>query len=148
MWRRAAGRLRPGGKATLRGGRRRLLGCGEDRVAPEEADQRQVAVQPGPGAALVVAQPELLLAVLVEPLDGPPRVGRAHLRGERGPRPAPGEVPPRVVGLARQRALADQPALRPGPVAVGAVDPEPADAAPARATVAVEHRHRPPAPGR
>ena len=77
--RRAAGRLRPGGK----GCRSRGLGSGgaEESVAPDQADQRQMAVQAGPGASLIIAEPQLLLAVLVEALDGPALVGEAELLG-------------------------------------------------------------------
>ncbi len=64
--RRAAGRLRLGGKAG-----RGLTGGVEERVAPDEADQGQVAVQARPGPPLVVSQPELVFAILVEPLNQP-----------------------------------------------------------------------------
>ena len=64
--RRAAGRLRLGGKAGCC-----LAGGVEEGVGPDEGDQGEVAMQARPGAALVVAEPEFLLAVLVEPLNQP-----------------------------------------------------------------------------
>ena len=117
VWR----RLRPVVRARRRAARRPAAG-----VAPQQADQGQVAVQPRPGAPLVVAQPELLLAVLMEALDRPPLVGQPGLAGQRPVVQAPGEVPLRLAVVARQRALADQPAQRAGHVAVGAMDPHPA----------------------
>src|SRR4051812_19410958 len=55
--RRAAGRLRLGGKAG-----HGVIGGVEEGVAPDEGDQGQMAVQARPGPALVVAEPELLFA--------------------------------------------------------------------------------------
>src|SRR5215210_6227277 len=111
-WRRAAGRLRPGGKVRWPGAE--VLVGGQQRVAPEQTDQGQVAVQPRPGAPLVVAEPELLLAVLMEPLHRPARVGPADSHRQRAAIQAPGEVPFRLAGLAAQRMFADQPAFGPG----------------------------------
>src|SRR5439155_19899407 len=105
----------------------------------------RAAVPARPGAPLAVAAPEFLLAVLVEALDRPPRVGPADPRRPRDPVEAPGEGPLRLAGAAGQRALADRPALRPGDVAVRAVDPGLAHPPPARPPLTVEHRHRPPA---
>ena len=64
--RRAAGRLRLGGKAG-----RGALGGVEEGVAPDEGDQGEVAVQARPGPSLVVAEAERLLAVLMEPFNQP-----------------------------------------------------------------------------
>src|SRR5947209_5551492 len=86
--RRAAGTLREGGKAG--GG---LLGGMEEGVAPDEGDQGKVAMQARPGPALVVAQPELLFAILVEALDRPALVHEAELVVERAVVQGPGEVP-------------------------------------------------------
>ncbi len=66
-----------------------------------------MAVQAGPGAALIVPQPKLLLPVLVEALNGPALVGEAELLGERMLVQVPGEGPLGFAGLARQRALPD-----------------------------------------
>src|SRR3712207_6720120 len=115
--RRAAGRLRLGGKAG-----RRLAGGVEQGVAPDERDEGEVAVQARPGPRLVVAQPELLLAILVEPLDRPALVGQAELLIERSVIKLPGDVPCRLALLAGQRALAEQPAERAGRVAMRPVD--------------------------
>ena len=103
--RRAAGTLRLGGKAG-----RCLTGGVEENVAPDEGDQGQVAVQARPGASLVVAQPEFLLAVLMEPLDGPALVRQSELVVERSVVQGPGEVPLRVAVLTRKGTLADEPA--------------------------------------
>ena len=77
--RRAAGRLRPGEK----GPRSRRLGGGgtEEGIAPDEANQGQVAVQARPSAALIIAQAQFLFPVLVKPLDGPALVREAELLG-------------------------------------------------------------------
>src|SRR5437016_5030384 len=89
--RRAAGRLRLGGKAG-----RGVPGGVEQSVAPDEADQGQVAVQARPGPSLVIAQPELLLAILMEALHRPALVGQAELLGHRTGIKLPGEVPLRL----------------------------------------------------
>src|SRR5260370_32800043 len=104
--RRAWGKLRPGGKGRPVG-----VGSGRGlphRIAPDQAHQGQVAVQPRPGAALVVAQPQFLLAVLMKPLDGPAPMREAQLVGEAPPVQPPGEVPFRVAPRARQGAFAEQ----------------------------------------
>src|SRR5207244_12337564 len=111
-WRRASGRLRPGGKDPRRGGGV-ALGGAQEGVRPDQADQRQVAVEARPGAPLVVAQPELLLAVLVEALDRPAPVAQPQLAGPGPVGERPGEVPLGLAALARQRALAEEPAFRP-----------------------------------
>src|SRR3712207_1543091 len=111
--RRAAGRLRLGGKAG-----RRLAGGVEEGVAPDERDEGEVAVQARPGPPLVVAQPELLLAILVEPLDRPALVGQAELPSERSVIEPPGKLPFRPALPAGPRALAEQPAERAGRVAM------------------------------
>ena len=114
--RRAAGTLRPrppGGSGLRSGGhgRGRRGGVGgvsaEQRVAPQQADQREVAVQAGPGAPLVVAQAELLLAVLMEALHRPPLVAEPQLPGKWQAVEPPREVPLRVAVLTRKRSLAE-----------------------------------------
>src|SRR5437879_13269293 len=91
-WRRAAGRLRPGGKDRGGGGGLGTTGPKEG-IAPDETDQRQMAMQRRPGAALVVAQPQCLLAVLMEALDCPALMGQAQLLSQRAVVQRPGEVP-------------------------------------------------------
>jgi len=117
--RRAAGRLRLGGKAG-----RCLSGGVEEGVAPDEGDQGEVAVQARPGSSLIVAEAELLLAILMEALHGPALVGQAELVVKRSVVERPGEVPLRLAVLTGKGTLADQPAERAGGVAVGAVDTE------------------------
>ncbi len=114
--RRAAGRLRLGGEAG-----RGLAGGVEEGEAPGEGDEGEVVVQARPGPPLVVAEPELLLAVLMEPFDGPAPVGQAEQVPEGPGIEGPGEVPLRFAVVPGQGALADQPAERAGRVAVGAV---------------------------
>ena len=81
--RRAAGRLRPGGKRP-RGGS--LLGGGlEHGIAPDQAHQGEVPVQPGPAPALVVAEPQLLFPILMEALHAPAPMGQPQLRRQRAP---------------------------------------------------------------
>src|SRR4051794_29578292 len=94
--RRASGKLRPGGKG-------RPLGFGSSRrlengIAPEETDQGQVTVQARPTAPLVVAQPQLLLPILMEALHGPAPMGQPQLLRQRAAIEPPGPVP---FGLAR-----------------------------------------------
>src|SRR6266498_614064 len=115
--RRAAGRLREGGKAG-----RCLTGGVEEGVAPDEGDQGQMAVQARPGSALVVAEPELLFAILMEAFDGPALVSQSELVVERAIVERPGEVPLRFAVLTRKGTLADEPAEGAGGVAVGAVN--------------------------
>ncbi len=137
-YRRAAGRLRPGGKGPRSSG----LGGGgpEEGVAPDQADQHQMAVEAGPGAALIIAQAQFLFPVLVEALDGPVLVGEVDLLGQRVTVQVPGEVPFGLAGVAGQRVLADQPAERAGDVSVGPVDPEPAGLPLAAALLRVQDR--------
>lgn len=121
--RRAWGKLRPGGKGRPVG-----VGGGRGlphRRAPDQAHQGQVAVQPGPGAALIVAQLQFLLPILMEPFHRPAPMRQPPLVGQGAPVQSPGETPFRVARLARQGAFPKQPALRPGEVAMGAMDPDP-----------------------
>src|SRR5829696_7427329 len=122
--RRAWGKLRPGGKGCPIG-----VGSGgggfPHRIAPDQAHQGQVSMQPRPGAALVVAQPQFLLAVLMKSLDRPAPMRQPQLVGQAPRVQPPGEVPFRVTRLARQGAFPEQPAHRPGDVSVGAMDPHP-----------------------
>jgi hypothetical protein len=99
--RRAAGRLRPGGKVRGNGGGRGQPRLAEEGIAPDQADQCQVAVEAWPGAALVVTQSQLLLAILMEALDRPALVSQSELLGQRAVVQAPGEGPVRGQNLAR-----------------------------------------------
>src|SRR6266508_4051737 len=101
--RRAAGRVRLGGKAG-----RCLTGGVEEGVAPDEGDQGQMAVQARPGASLVVAEPDLLFAILMEAFDGPALVGESELVGEGAIIEVPGEVPLRFAVLTRKGTLTDE----------------------------------------
>src|ERR1051325_83433 len=142
-WRRARGRLRPGGKASVRRGG--LSGGLRDRVAPEEADQSQVAVEPRPTAALVIAQPQLLLPILVEPLDHPAPVGELQLVLERAALEPPGEVPFWIPARPWQWALPDEPAQGPGVLALSPMHAHAAGQAFAAASLLVEDAHAAPA---
>jgi hypothetical protein len=115
--RRAAGTLREGGKAG-----RRVTGGMEERVAPDEGDEGEMAMQARPGSSLVVAEPELLLAVLMEPFDRPPLMRPSELVVERAAVERQGEVPRRFAILTRKGTFADEPTTRTGRVAVGAVN--------------------------
>src|SRR5215210_1186661 len=95
--RRAAGTLREGGEAG-----RGLTGGVEEGVAPDEGDQGEVAMQARPGASLIVAEPEFLLPILMEPLDGPALVGQSELLVEGAVVQGPGEVPFRFAVLTRK----------------------------------------------
>ena len=99
--RRAAGTLREGGKAG-----HGLTGGVEERVTPDEGDQGEVAMETWPGATLVVAESELLLAILMKSFDGPPLMGETELVVELTGIEALGEVPLRLTVLAWERALA------------------------------------------
>ncbi len=83
-------------------------------------------MQPRPGAALVVAQPELLLAILMEAFHGPALVRQAELVSQRTVIQVPREVPLRLTLLAGHWAFPEQPALRPGDVAVRPLHAQPA----------------------
>src|SRR6059058_2564921 len=146
-WRRAAGRLRPGGKVRRSGDGLRVTDA-EEGIAPDETDQCQVAVESWPGAALVVTQPQLLLAVLMEALDRPALVRQAELLGQRAVVHVPGEVPLGLAVLARQGPLADQPAERAGLIATGAVDAQSAGQALGTPLLWVEYGNPGPALGR
>src|SRR4051812_26985850 len=66
---RAAGKLRPGRNRPRRGS---LLGRGaEHGIAPAQAYQGEMAMQPGPTTALVVAEPQPLLAIFMEAFQTP-----------------------------------------------------------------------------
>src|SRR4029453_13123267 len=72
-----------------------------------------VMVEAAPAAALVVAQSDLLLGLLVVPLDQPARLGGVDQVLERGAGRQVGE--PVLGGLCRAlRPLDQQPLLRPG----------------------------------
>ena len=110
--RRAAGTLREGGKAG-----RGPTGGVEEGVAPDEGDQGQMAVQARPGPSLIVAEPELLFAILMEAFDGPALVSQSELVIERAVVERPGEVPLRFAVLTRKGALTDEPPERAGRIA-------------------------------
>ena len=95
-------------------------------ATPDQTDQLQVPVQPGPETALVVTQPQELLAVLVEPLDGPPTVGDLELALQGKVVQMPGEIPARLPLLTLQGPLSKQPALRTGLVTNSPMDSDPA----------------------
>src|ERR1051325_2366583 len=142
-WRRARGRLRPGGKASVRRGG--LSGGLRDRVAPEEADQSQVAVEARPPAARVTAHPHLLLPSRVAPLNHPAPVGERQLVLERAALEPPGEVPFWIPARPWQWAFPDEPAQGPGVLALCPMHAHAAGQAFAAASLLVEAPHRAPA---
>src|SRR3954454_12842598 len=110
--RRAAGKLRPGGKRRpVRGG---SGGGFQYRVAPDQAHQRQMALQAGPTPALIIAQPQLLLPILMEAFDGPAAMRQPRLVGQGTAVQSPGAVPFRVARLAGEGLFRQQPAHGPG----------------------------------
>src|SRR5438128_378430 len=119
-WRRACGKLRRGGKSALRRGGV-VCSRGQEGVAPHQTDQGEVTLQPRPRPPLIVPQPQLLFAILMEPLDGPAPVGQAHLRLQIQLREPPGKVPLGLALFSRQWAFADEPPTRPGHVIVAAL---------------------------
>src|SRR5579859_7318666 len=135
--RRARVRLFGGGESRRIGGV--LLVGQEDGVAPEQADQREVAVQARPGAALVVAQTQLLLAVLMEAFHRPAAMAELELTGRGGVVQAPGDVPLGFPLVPGHGPFAKEPTERTGHVAVGAVDTQPTGLTLGRLVVAVEH---------
>ena len=102
-------------------------------------------MQPRPTAALIVAEAQLLFPILMEPLHAPAPMGQPQLGVERAALQAPGEVPFRVPGLARQRPLPEQPAAGAGHPPVGAMQADAAGEALGRLAVGVEDPHRAPA---
>ena len=137
--RRAAGTLREGGKAC-----RGLTGGVEEGVAPDEGDQGEMAVQARPGPTLVVAEPELLFAILMKAFDGPALVGQSELVVEGAVVERPGEVPLRFAVATRQGTLADQPAERAGGIAMSAVTTQSAGLALAPLLLRIEDGDRRP----
>src|SRR5437763_14170990 len=120
-WRRACGKLPVGGESRRCGGS--LVGGSEQRVTPHEAHQGEVALQPRPRPPLIVPQPQLLFAILMEPLDGPPAMGQAHLRLQIHLRQPPGEVPFGLTLVPRPRSYTNEPTARPGHVIMSAMHP-------------------------
>src|SRR4051794_23452196 len=114
--RRACGKLRPGGKGPA--GPRLLGGRLEHREAPNQADERQVAVQPRPAPALVIAQAQLLFALLREALDRPPPMRQLELLRQRAPIQPPGEVPFGLTVPSGQGPFAEQPSDGPRDLAM------------------------------
>ena len=88
-----------------------------------------MAVQPGPTPALVIAQAQLLFAILMEALDRPAPMGEPRLGRERGVVQPPGEIPLPLATRIRQWTLADQPPHRPGDIVVRAMHAQAADLA-------------------
>src|SRR5262245_58091825 len=80
-----------------------------------------MAVEPWPGPSLVVAEAELLFAVLMEALDSPTLVGQSELVIEGASVERPGEVPLGLAVLPRQGPFADEPADGAGGVAMSTV---------------------------
>src|SRR5512135_3671579 len=76
-WRRASGRLRRGGKSLRHPGGGG--GGSQHRIAPDQAHQRQVAVQSRPHPALIIPQAEILFGILMQPLDRPATVAEPEL---------------------------------------------------------------------
>jgi len=101
-WRHACGKLCPGGKS--RRPRRVIGGGGKEGLTPDEADQGEVPMQPTPCATSVVAQAQLLLPVLMEPLDRPLSMGQARLCLAVARIKSPRKVPFRVAVLPRHGA--------------------------------------------
>jgi len=101
-------------------------------------------VQPGPTPPLVVAQAQLLFAILMKALDHPAAMRQPQLLTQGASIEAPGEVPFGVPRRARQRTLPDQPAARPRMLAVRSVDPNPAGEPLARLALLIEHGDTPP----
>ena len=134
--RRAAGTLREGGKAC-----RGLTGGVEEGVAPDEGDQGEMAVQARPGPTLVVAEPELLFAILMKAFDGPALVGQSELVVEGAVVERPGEVPLRFAVLTTERTLTDEPTERAGRVAVGAMHAQSAGLALTPVLLRIERLH-------
>src|SRR6201994_2166056 len=104
----------PADKTLLRG---ETAALGDQKAVGCDA-QAGMMMKPAPVAALVVAEAELLLELLVIPLDPPARLGHPHEALERG---APGQVGEPVLGwLSRAvRPLDQQPLLWPGLGALG-----------------------------
>src|SRR4029453_14837398 len=99
------------------GGNARRVG-GYPALARQKAigqhDQREMARQAIPASALVVGQAALAFGVLVELLDGPATVRQFDQPLQRRIRRQVAEIPLHFTAFARHRALAEQPALRPG----------------------------------
>src|ERR1700760_499642 len=112
----------PADKTLLRG---ETAALGDQKAVGCDA-QAGMMMKPAPVAALVVAEAELLLELLVIPLDPPARLGHPHEALERG---APGQIGEPVLGrLSRAvRPLDQQPLLRPRlralRIAMGRADP-------------------------
>src|SRR4051794_27702293 len=96
-------------------------------------------MQARPGPSLVVAEPEFLLAILMEALDRPALVRQSELAIEGAVVQRPGEVPLRLAILTGQGTLADEPAERTGGVARGAVGSQAAGQPLAALPLGIEH---------
>src|SRR6201985_1935832 len=84
--------LDPPADETLLRGKKAALG---DQKAVGCDAQASMMMKPAPVAALVMAEAELLLELLVIPLDPPARLGNPH---EALPRRAPGQIGEPVLG--------------------------------------------------
>src|SRR3954452_2865745 len=76
------------------------------QIGKGDAGHQRVPMQPGPGAAFEVAEPELLLELLVHLLARPARLDGGHQPPQRGPLRHVAEV---VLRLAAVAPFADQP---------------------------------------
>jgi len=90
--RRACGRVRTGGKGPCRGSGGGVVGH-QEGIAPDQTHQGEMTMQPLPGPALIVAQTQLLLAILMKAFTSPPPMRQARLPLQRQRIQAPGKVP-------------------------------------------------------
>ena len=112
-WRWTAGKDRrspEGGKARQVGGRP-ALAC---QKAIGQHDQREMAMQAIPAAALVMVQATLAFGIFVELLNRPAAMRHLHQALQRRVRWEVTVIPLHLTALARQGTLAEQPTLWPG----------------------------------
>ena len=146
-WTRLA--IRGENQRVCAGGLNLSLGDGvHEGATPEETDWRQVPVQPRPETALVVAQPQELLAILVEPLDGPATARDLELAFQGKVVQVPGELPARLLLLPRQGPLSKKPALRTDLVTHSAMGSDPTRLLADEMPLPIDHLHRGPSPRR
>src|SRR3954471_13051053 len=105
-------------------------------------------LQPRPTAALVVAQSQFLLAVLMKPLHAPAPMRQPRLIGQGAAIQPAGEVPFRLARRARQGTFPEQPAGGAGALSVSALDAHPTGQPLRRLSLLIEHPHTLPAPRR
>src|SRR5262249_5200084 len=104
------GRSPEGGKARRVGGHPALA----RQKTVGQHDQCEVSMQPIPAPTLIMIQATLALGVLVELLDGPAAVRQFDEPVQRRVCGQVAVVPLDVAMVAWHRALAEQPAFRPG----------------------------------